>query len=164
MSKRIRWLLGAVLLGGVIVLSTARASEGTAVSPLPCPPGYTVVEEICYQDVVRKVCKVVPEVKKHKRIVYCVKEEDFCLTKCPCPLYGVHSCQGACCAQCEAPRCKKVLLKKEIEEEVHGFKCVVECVVERVPYKVYRRVPCPTPGAPGPATAPVAPAVLPPAR
>ena len=61
-----------------------------------CEPGYTIVEEVCYKEVVTKVCKVVPDVKKTVKWVYDCKPEDFCLPKCSCPLHGLkkhHGCE-----------------------------------------------------------------------
>jgi hypothetical protein len=33
-------------------------------------------------------------------------------------------------------------MKKIVTEECPTFKCVVECFVEQVPVKIYRKVPC----------------------
>ena len=140
------WLLTA-LLGGAFPVPPP-----PGVKP-PCEPGYTLVEEIQYQQVVRKVCKMVPDVKKVRKTVYETKEEDFCLSKKP--------------NTCGKPQTRKILIKKEIVEEVPTYRQVVESVVEVVPVKVYRKVPCPPPGAvPQPADAPrpvqLAPPVVPP--
>lgn len=158
MNQRIRGLLLAALICGLGVLSVADAAEPCPAKPKACEPGYQMVEEIVLKEVVRKVCKVVPEVKKHKRIVYTVKCEDYCLPKCgglfagcgdKCNKCGFRG-PGACCPMCEEPRTRRVLVKKEVIEEEHTFKCVVECVTELVPVKVCKKVPCnPPPCPPG---------------
>lgn len=126
-----------------------------------CEPGYRIVEEICYQDVVRKCCKVVPDVKKVTHTIYDCKCEDYCLPRCNCLCHHCKSCEEPCqgcfgsegclkshcdplnlCPMCGKPRVKKILMKKIITEECPTFKCVVECYVEKVPVKVYRKVPC----------------------
>jgi hypothetical protein len=171
MSKLVRTALFALLVGGLAIPLAAQepAAEPVAVPPAypppawekapqpapACPPSYRVVEEIVHQQVVRKVCKVVPEVKKHKKVVYCTKQEDYCLKKCPCPLGGGHGCDA--CPMCEQLRCRTVLLKKEVEVEEPSFKCVIECVVDVVPCKVFRVVPCGL-------AAPAAPHTVPPAK
>ncbi len=92
---------------------------------------------IVYRDVVSHRCKLVPDKKQIKKTVYEVKEVPFCLHKLP-PLCSHH--HGDCCdecAECDCPRYKKVLLKKEIVcEEICTTKCVVEEFVERVPCRV----------------------------
>lgn len=108
-----------------------------------CEPGYTLVEEIQYREVVRKVCRLVPETKKVPRTVYEVKVVDYCQQKCPNPLACLkHKGEPACCGDCGKPRTRKVLVKKEVVDECPGYKCVVEEVVERVPCVVYRKVRC----------------------
>ena len=42
---------------------------------------------------------------------------------------------------------RTILRKRIVTKEVPSTKCVVECVVETVPYTVYRKVPCPPAGA-----------------
>ena len=84
---------------------------------------------------VRKVCKLVPEIKKVPKVVYDVECEDFCVPG-PSKMCGVK-----CVPDCDAhhgvrkeivwqPCCGKVhtrqkLVKKTIIEEKPGFKCVV---------------------------------------
>ncbi|MCS6897762.1 MAG: hypothetical protein NZM29_07280, partial [Nitrospira sp.] len=108
-----------------------------------CNGGYRIIEEVHYQDVVKKVCKVVPEVKKVEKWVYDYKTVDFCVPKCS--LHGTlenscSSCQPS--MQCDRPMSKNVLIKRKVVEEVKTQKCVVETVVERVPYTIRRKVPC----------------------
>ena len=50
----------------------------------PCEPGYRWVEEDSFVEVERYVCKVVPDVKKVKKIIYTTKENPFCVRKCDC--------------------------------------------------------------------------------
>lgn len=124
------------------VLTThANAADGPAGLPTStaCPHGAR--QQIVYQDVVTHRCKLVPETKQVKKTVYEVKEVPFCLTKLP-PLFGHHrGCDD--CPECDCPRYKRVLVKKEIVcEEYCGTKCVVEEVVERVPCRVCT-APCP---------------------
>lgn len=103
-------------------------------------------EEIAYHDVITHRCRLVPDKKQIKKTIYDCKEVPFCLHKLP-PFFSHHGrdcCDTCCqpCAECDCPRYKKVLLKKEIVcEEICGTKCVVEEVVERVPCRVCR--PCP---------------------
>lgn len=154
----------------------------------PCEPGYQWVEEICYKDVERDVCKIVPDVIKHKKIVYTTKDDPFCIPhdgKNPWHAifkrglghgHGCNTCKdGACepgkCPSCDGPYCRKQLVKKEIVCEEPTTKCVVEKVVERVQYTVLKKVPCttiPECSTPGVPTAPPAHAapeqVAPPAQ
>ncbi|MGV3605432.1 MAG: hypothetical protein ACO1RA_03420 [Planctomycetaceae bacterium] len=97
-----------------------------------------VVEEIVYQDVVVQRCKLVPDNKPIKKTVYEIKEVPVCQKKLPCFL-GCDDCpECECCA-----RTKRVLIKKEIVcGEKEGTKCVTEEVIERVPVKVQRVIPC----------------------
>jgi hypothetical protein len=123
-----------------------------------CPHCGQCQEEICYQNVVTHRCVLVPDVKQIKKTVYECKEVPFCLHKLP-PLFSHHKhdcCED--CPECDCPRYKKVLLKKEIVcDEICGTKCVIEEVVERVPCRVSR--PCPhcsqAVGCAQPAAAPV---------
>jgi hypothetical protein len=134
---------------GVVVVLVLAASAVSFADPPGgkpgCEPGYVWVEETCYREVVTKCCKLVPDVKKVTRYVYDIKEEDFCLTKCRCPVCckAKGHCAEQPCPECGKPRCKKRLVKREVVEERPRYKCVVECVVEKVPYTVYRKVPCP---------------------
>ncbi len=97
-----------------------------------------VVEEIVYQDVVVQRCKIVPDNKPIKKTVYEIKEVPVCQKKLPC--FG--HCDD--CPECECcARTKRVLIKKEIVcGEKEGTKCVTEDVIERVPVRVQRVIPC----------------------
>lgn len=100
-----------------------------------------LVEETVYQPVVRTYCRMVPEVKKMKKTVYSFKDVPYCLTECPNPFHRRGA--GEACTTCEqCARCRRVLVKHEVTEEVPGYKCVVETVTEQVPCTIYRRVPC----------------------
>ncbi len=118
------------------VSSLLCATTAFAASPeqAPCPH---CQGQIVYRDVISHRCKLVPDKKQIKKTVYEVKEVPFCLHKLP-PLHSLHhgDCAGDC-AECDCPRYKKVLLKKEIVcEEICTTKCVVEEFVERVPCRV----------------------------
>jgi hypothetical protein len=106
---------------------------GPAQAPCPHCQG-----KIVYHDVVSHRCVLVPDKKQIKKTIYEVKEVPFCLHQLP-PLCSHFHHSDCCdeCAQCDCPRYKKVLLKKEIVcEEICTTKCVVEEFVERVPCRV----------------------------
>jgi hypothetical protein len=115
--------------------------------------------------VVTKVCKVVPDVKKTVKWVYDCKPEDFCLPRCSCPLHGLkkhHGCEKcASCMQCDRPMNRNLLIKRQVVEECPTTKCVIETVVEKVPYVVHRKVPCGPDGKPLVVPGGVPPGVLP---
>lgn len=136
-----RPLLAAVL--GFLFTAGAAWSAGPGRQPPTCASGYTLVEETIWCDVIRKVCRTVPDVKKTSRWVYVVEPEDFCTHRC--------KLRGGC-AECAHPRTRGNLVKKLVQETHPTTKCVVEEVVERIPFKVYRKVPCA--GGPIPASAP----------
>lgn len=124
----------------------------------PDGPGFILVEETIWCDVIKKVCRTVPDVKKTSKWVYVVEHEDFCTKRCKLR-GGCGDCSGEpACAACAHPRCRGNLVKKLVQESHPTTKCVVEEVIERVPFKVYRKVPCsggPIPAsAPGPASGP----------
>lgn len=126
----------------------------------PCEPGYKWVEVDSFTEVVRYVCKVVPDVKKVRKVSYSTKDDPFCLPNgCLKELPVGCSADADGCATCKGPYIRKVLVKTEVVCEEPTVKCVVERVVERVPCKIKQMVPCgPVPIA----TVPVAPApVLP---
>lgn len=101
------------------------------------PPWYAQPEQKGFHDCVTHSCTLVPEVKQIKKTVYEVQEVPYCLKKLP-PLWSLfhhHGCDDCeVCADCQPPRYKKVLVKKEIVcKEICTTKCVVEEHVERVP-------------------------------
>jgi len=82
----------------------------------------------------RKVCKLVPDVKKHTEIEFSSKCEDICIngrSKC-IGTKQVCDCRTGC-AKCEKvmqPTCCKIrtvskLVKTPVTTEKHGWKCVV---------------------------------------
>jgi hypothetical protein len=123
--------IGAVLgvLGGA-----AAWGQSPAGGPLPGAGG-----SVC----VTHECRLVPEVKQIKKTVYEVQEVPYCLKKLP-PLWSLwrRDCQQAC-EECECPRYRKVLVKKEVVcREVCTTKCVVQEHAHACPPA------CPAPGAP----------------
>lgn len=144
------WMFFAAGVLALLLPAQVGAASGRPLAAPPREPRYVLVEEIRYHDVIRKHCKIVPDTKKISKTVYECKEENYCLPKCPHPLLGGSRGKGEdVCPYptCDKPRRRKVLVKKEVVEECPTFRCVVESVVERVPYKVYRKVPCPAPAA-----------------
>jgi hypothetical protein len=151
------------LLPGAVLLALAGTSAlGLASGPLPgapCEPGYQIVTEVQYREVVKRVCKNVPDVKRVTHWVYECKTVDFC--KAGCSLHGARH-QGTC-DDCDGhgSRCpcgpvgaKHYLLKRLVTEECPTTRCVVECTVERVPCVVCRKVPCAASPAACPAPVP----------
>jgi hypothetical protein len=114
-----------------LIATATSAADGIialAPSPIPYAPG-----QVHYQDVITYRCRLVPETRQIKKTVYEVREVPFCLKKLPhlCSLHH-HGCED--CAECDCPRFKKVLFKKEVVcEEICGTKCVIEEVIERLP-------------------------------
>jgi hypothetical protein len=150
---------------------SAAAIAGDPLSPVRCDtvcPQCGCQEQIVYKDCITHRCRLVPDNRPIKKTVYEVKEVPFCLPKLPsfCSLFHHKGCCDSCgCVECECPRYKKVLVKKEIVcGEICGYKCEVEEVVTRVPCRqctpgcpsCTQAVPsAPPPGAP---QAPVPPA------
>ena len=100
------------------------------------PTYYEPQQQIGYQDCVSHSCQLVPETKQIKKTVYEVQEVPYCLKKLP-PLWSLfchHGCDCEVCPDCQCPRYKKVLVKKEVVcKEICTTKCVVQEHVERVP-------------------------------
>jgi hypothetical protein len=96
----------------------------------PCEPGYKYVEEVVMQDVTRAVCKMVQETKK--KWVYSTIDAPYCVQD---------SHHGTDC-HCAGPYCRKLLVKRQIDEPCLGTKCVTELIVEKVPVTILRKVPC----------------------
>lgn len=131
---------------GFLIVASAVWSAGPIHHPPACEPGYTLVEETIWCDVVKKVCRTVPDVKKTSKWVYVVEHEDFCTQRCKLR-GGCTDCSGEpACPTCSRPRTRGNLVKKLVQESHPTTKCGVEEVVERVPFKVYRKVPCPARG------------------
>jgi hypothetical protein len=134
--------------------TTALAAGPEPGAPIqdPCPH---CEGQIVYRDVVCHRCKVVPGTRQIKKTIYEVKEVPFCLTKLP-PLHHHKDCCCDDCVECDCPRYKKVLMKKEIVcEEVCAPKCVIEEYVERIPC----RICCPDCPSCGKLSAEIAPAI-----
>ena len=113
-----------------MVLATAAAcgapqvGQGGEASAPPCAQ-----DQCVYQDCISHSCQLKPDVKQIKKTVYEVQEVPFCLKKLPplCSLFHHHGCDCEQCAECQCPRYKKVLVKKEIVcKEICTSKCVVE--------------------------------------
>ncbi len=141
MGRYSRTLL-ALGLGWLLLHGASSASDHPSTRVPLCPPGHTLVEETIIKEVVRTTCKYVTETKKVRKTIYECKEEPFCLPKCShCALLG-HKSHCGDCGPCEALRMRRVLIKREVVEEVPVCRCVIETVVDKVPVKVYRPVPC----------------------
>jgi hypothetical protein len=87
------------------------------------------IEALAADECVTHCCKLVPEVKQIKKTVYEVHEVPYCLKKLPPLLSLLHhrGCDCEMCAECQCPRYKKVLVKKEVVcKEICTTKCVVE--------------------------------------
>lgn len=123
---------------GLLLTVVIRPLTAGTPKPAACEPGFQWVEEDSFTEVVRFQCKVVPDVKKVKKINYSTKDDPFCVRK------GL-SC-GDCekCLTCQGPHCRKILVKTEVTCEEPTTKCVVEKIVELVPCKVWKKVPCTT--------------------
>lgn len=149
MPAILRLSMAAIMLGPLSAALPILAAQPTAPPATECEDGYTVVEETCYREVVvSSRCKLVPETKSVKKAVYSYKDVPYCRPNCPNPLdrWG----DAETCTACECcPRYKRVLVKREVVEKKETMKCVVEEVKEKVPYTVYRRVPCGATGVPG---------------
>ena len=124
---RDRRFLFAAIVATISALGNVAMAEAP---PYPAPP-----LQIGFHDCVTHSCVLVPEVKQIKKTVYEVQEVPYCLKKLPplCSLFHHHGCDCEMCAECQCPRYKKVLVKKEIVcKEI----CTTKCVIEE------HRVPC----------------------
>jgi hypothetical protein len=98
----------------------------------PCP--HCAGDVVCGDPVTHR-CVVVPARKQLTKTVYEVREVPFCLPKLPSLLGHLRKCCSAC-PECDCPRYRKVLLKKQVVcEEVCVHACVVKEVVQQVPAK-----------------------------
>lgn len=85
---------------------------------------------------VRKVCRLVPDVKKTTTFEYCLVCEDYCLngiSKCVgckevCDCNGCKHCEKVMKPTCCKVQTKAKLMKTPVVKETHGWKCVVVCV------------------------------------
>src|SRR5687768_16690219 len=109
-SKHLSVFCLSVLLA--MALPAALAAGPPATHLPPCEPGYQWVEETCFKEVEREVCKLVPEMKKVRKIVYATKENPFCLRRSG--LKALHRGHDACgegdcagaCLKCKGPYCR----------------------------------------------------------
>jgi len=125
-----------------LLLSGAAMAGDCCTAPACCDQTH----ECCHSCGVRKVCKVVCEMKKVKKTTWVVECEEFCASlpncKRPCKsCCNTGNCGEECCCdpcaslrrpmvppKCGKVRCRKKLVKKEIICEVPVYKCVVVCV------------------------------------
>lgn len=141
------------MLVAMLQTSLASGHGHKSAPPGPCEPGYEWVEVTVYQEVVRDVCKIVPDIKKTTKWVYSTVADPFCIQKSPHKpghlshlLHG-HKCDGHCeggCPTCQGPYCRQQLVKKQVVCEEPTTKCIVEKVVERIPCTTWQKVPCGT--------------------
>ena len=126
----------AILISSAVLL-TAYLTHATAAD---APPATCPQPMLGYQDCVTHSCNLVPETKQIKKTVYEVQEVPFCVKKLP-PIWSLlchHGCDECeVCPDCQCPRYRKVLIKKEIVcKEICTTKCVVQEHIERVPCQV----------------------------
>jgi hypothetical protein len=127
----------AILAFAMIVVSAPASADGILKKHHgrpACEPGFKIVEEVVIQEVTRALCKFVPETKK--KWVYTWVDDPFCIQDRRHP----HDCP-----HCAGPYCRKLLVKRQIDEPCQTLKCVTELITERIPVKVYRKVPCDLP-------------------
>jgi hypothetical protein len=149
MAKRILLPLTGVLL--LVLAESGPAQEVFTQKPATCEPGYVLVEDVEYREVCKKVCRIVPIVRKIKVPCYDMKCDYICKRKCgkadPIPCRQKCDCMprdefDSSPQSCNWCRERRQLVKREVEVEHHHYACVVEEVVEQVPCKVWRKVPC----------------------
>ena len=126
------------------IFSTLAAIAALLVTAAAWADGCPHCQNGCCDEVTYR-CKMVPDVKPIKKIVYECKEVPYCQHKLP--KFG--HCD--CCPECKAcPKFKKVLIKREI---ICGETCGTKCVVEEIrnPCRHCGNVPCDqAPAAAGP--------------
>lgn len=163
---------------GLLLTGAAMAGD-CRTAPACC--GQT--HESCGDCGVRKVCKVVCEMKKIKKIAWVVECEEFCAPlpgcKRSCRSRQTGNCGDSCCDPCASlrrpmvtPKCSKVrarktLVKKQITCEVPVYKCIVVCGNgcceeagcggEEAPAAAPEAAPAPVPAAASSEIAPVPP-------
>jgi hypothetical protein len=110
----------SIVLAAAMLAPPLMAADGPlCVTPEQAPPCECVTHS----------CKLVPEKKQIKKTVYEVQCVPYCLKKLPpiCSLFHHHGCDCELCAECQCPRYKKVLVKKEVVcKEICTSKCVIE--------------------------------------
>ncbi len=112
-------LASSLVLAAIVHANSLRAADGP----------YVVAEQAPPCECVEHFCKLVPEKKQIKKTVYEVQCVPYCLKKLPpiCSLFHHHGCDCEMCAECQCPRYKKVLVKKEVVcQEICTSKCVIE--------------------------------------
>jgi hypothetical protein len=123
-----------------------------------CCTEWKNVQETCVRECVRTVCKPVCEMRTVTRCVRdchyetcCVPghrslklvREPGCCNVDPCSGCTTHSFSSWKLAWCEGPprtKCRKVYTTRQVCEQVPCTRYVKECVVEKVPYTVCKRV------------------------
>jgi hypothetical protein len=126
-----RTLVASVLLAALAPLSAAPPADAPAPTA-ECPAPVCVAE-------VQKVAVPAVVTKKHTKVCYDCKEEDYTTTRClRTPILSTKCHPGTCgcaageaevgCVKCGPVRTRKVLIKKIITEEVPVPGCKVESV------------------------------------
>ena len=130
-------ILAVLLAGFGLAWQMAKADDIVPARHAPpvCEPGYKIVEEVVYKDVVKTVCRMVPNVKT--KWVYAVVDAPICVAR---------RTPGSKRTECQQI-CRKVLVKKLVNVPCSTMKCVSEKIVERVPFVVYHKLPCDMPSA-----------------
>lgn len=129
------------------LLSMAAAPRLAAHHPKHwCEPGYKMIECTEYKEVIRDVCRTVPDVKKVSKWVYACKDDPFCINFSGKRICLCHEKEG--CPHCKGPYDRIQLVKKEVITEIPITKCVVEKIVEVVPVKTCKKIRCTDPCPP----------------
>lgn len=130
----------ATLSFGLVLASQPASADGLLKkhhTKPECEPGFQLIEEVVMKEVTRTVCKMVRETKK--KWVYDWIDDPFCI---------LNTKHHGHCPQCNGPYCRKLLVKRQIDEPCSTMKCVTETIVEKIPVTIYKKVPCAT--APNP--------------
>ena len=106
---------------------------------IPCQAGGTFSRTCgqCGCGQLKKVCRLVPDVKKVPEIKYVVEEEEVCLLGKSCTEERIVpdecSPNGQRCETVQAPRCGKIVCKKKLKKTTKTVdKPSVKCVLETV--------------------------------
>jgi hypothetical protein len=122
-----RNVLMALLLGLAATIPCQAGLFGRSCSP--CPQ--------CGCGQLKKVCRIVPDVKKVTEFKYTVDEEEVCLLgKSGADERVVEDSCSPCGQRCEtvkSPRCGRIVCKKKLKKtsstvEKPSFKCIVETI------------------------------------